>query len=147
MSTQKKCPECGELISQNSKRCACGWSEAKSAGHTYSTCDKVRVRIGDSITWVSACDWKTEGRRCQMPATQGCYHLKQGLEGYCAWHFACLNTSALYSQDYGEFLKWREQEITPTHWDPKTKADRSPESVSPSWGVAPEITWAEVTGE
>lgn len=106
--------------------------------------DKTRANIGGRVVWVDACQWQ-RGHRCRMPSTS-----RNG--GLCRWHHDCLDHPAS-SEDYSEFLKWREKEITCTYHpdfislaEKKFPDEISPPAISLASGGDPVKTWKLVRG-
>lgn len=73
---------------------------------------KTRVLIGDRYVRVDACEWETEGRRCQMASSvSGRFGYEGGYGyhgGYCPWHVDCLSYGAapINASNPSEFKKW-----------------------------------------
>lgn len=74
----RHCPECGESLGQDARKCACGWAP-KAVGKAYAEpADLNRFR----------CEWEANGERCHNPGTSTTNTLGGG-PWFCSPHFGC----------------------------------------------------------
>lgn len=80
------CPECGDDLRPNAKRCKCGWKVPRAEPDPVSgrsAPPPVDVEYG----W---CAWRSGGERCRNPGTMAHSTLGGG-PWYCAAHFSCVD--------------------------------------------------------
>jgi ribosomal protein S27AE len=79
MTIIKTCPECGNSLSTNNKRCSCGWQ--KQEGKTREIADL-------------RCTYVISEKRCPLPGTMSPYSHGSG-RWYCRRHYKTLDDPRL----------------------------------------------------
>jgi hypothetical protein len=75
------CPECSKPLSQNARKCACGWEKLSETGKKDHRCNFI-----------------LDGERCNLPGSMSPSVLKSD-DWVCAYHFQ-------YRDDYRECARW-----------------------------------------
>lgn len=101
------CPDCKEQIPETAKICGCGWRKTEN-------------RFKSKTSWIN-CNWKTDGRRCQVAATIFATTFGELKHGKCTWHHLNQSDPKIADDDRAidSFLVYMQKRYQACIWLPK----------------------------